>query len=626
MGGPGVETVDSLHKRGNAAVARGDHREALGLYAAALAKLERTGGGYGSEAERERVAVLRSNRALCCLSLDRPEPELALAEAEKSEELRPDWPKASFRKASALEALGRLGEARLALCHAKRMAPKDGEICSALSRLRRRIFGDGGAAARVGTALDTLEDFSVSPASTKAAAEELKELLMTGAEAELDRADALRAFVEGKGADTLFRRQNAMGEHWKEECKNGTMGLLSLVASAAPQLEQELVALNQKAETQQRGTACADGAPGCKEPRKTGPPPPPRPRGAKREGGRRAGARPLSDAFDGLASSDEAMATAQPGGQAEEPTTQVDAEPRGPKGPKSQRLAKASARPAVARGEARACEGSQWQALVLAALPGPEALLRFGAAAAVSRAWAQAARSCGRLPLWGAWAEGRWPGASECLAASERGVLRALLSEFGGAPREASGSPEARLSAWCFFVDVRREERTLWRGALSASGHALAPALEGVATATLFERSDIVTPGDRRRLGAAGVAAALGAGPAPDHSARVVAVHSASGRAFPIEAGLALGSRRQLQEAIPAPPATLRCVVGFGARSLACLPKAGLMVPQGSIEISLGLAFLGPDGLWLPGVGAGRVMLAALLEASSAWGFLEASK
>ena len=39
--------------------------------------------------------------------------------------------------------------------------------------------------------------------------------------------DGLRAFMASEGGQTIFRRQNAMGENWQEECRNGTMSLLS---------------------------------------------------------------------------------------------------------------------------------------------------------------------------------------------------------------------------------------------------------------------------------------------------------------------------------------------------------------------------------------------------------------
>ena len=49
------------------------------------------------------------------------------------------------------------------------------------------------------------------------------------------------------GSKTIFRRQNAMGENWQEEARNGTMSLLSQITKAGPSLEEELVRLNQEA-------------------------------------------------------------------------------------------------------------------------------------------------------------------------------------------------------------------------------------------------------------------------------------------------------------------------------------------------------------------------------------------
>ncbi|CAK0875437.1 unnamed protein product, partial [Prorocentrum cordatum] len=140
-----MSSVEALQKEGNARFAAGDFQGALGSYAAALS---------AAPADASEIkATLRANRSICCLKLGNP--ELALAEAEQSKELRPDWPKAHFRAAAALEALARAGDARLALCEAARISPQDTDVAKALQRIRGKIFR--GPALRVGVALDTLE-------------------------------------------------------------------------------------------------------------------------------------------------------------------------------------------------------------------------------------------------------------------------------------------------------------------------------------------------------------------------------------------------------------------------------------------------------------------------------------
>lgn len=231
-----------LQKEGNACFSRGDFDGALRKYAAALASPLR------GEEEKERHAQLRSNRSLCCLRLG--QADLALAEADKCKELRPDWPKAYYRRAAALEALDRLGDARLTLFEAKRLSPSDTDVEAAIKRLSSKLFT--GDAARVGEALDVLEDFQCGTAPVLAAARDLHELVVRE-DASGDRRACIEAFVQGGGAGTIFRRQNAMGPNWQEECKNGTMSLLSKISIAVPQLDGELLRLNREAEAREEG-------------------------------------------------------------------------------------------------------------------------------------------------------------------------------------------------------------------------------------------------------------------------------------------------------------------------------------------------------------------------------------
>lgn len=107
------------------------------------------------------------------------------------------------------------------------------------------------------SALDALEDFNRSPEETKRAAQVVKDMLLSDV-----KEDVLRAFMASAGSKTIFRRQNAMGDNWQEEARNGTMSLLSEITKAGPQLEEELVRLNQEAEALEGSCNAA----GCSDP------------------------------------------------------------------------------------------------------------------------------------------------------------------------------------------------------------------------------------------------------------------------------------------------------------------------------------------------------------------------
>ncbi|CAE7623040.1 sti1 [Symbiodinium sp. CCMP2592] len=183
---------------------RGRFREALQSYAAALRELN---GEQGSE---EQAAALRANRSLCLLRLG--DTELALSEAEKCKELQPDWPKAHFRVAAALRALGRLGEARLAACQGRRLAPRDASLRDLQTELRQKLFP--GPTAPLGEALDLLEDFRRSASDIRDAAQVVRDTLLGDRKAGVG---VLEAFLRSEGPKTIFRRQNAMGDNWQED-------------------------------------------------------------------------------------------------------------------------------------------------------------------------------------------------------------------------------------------------------------------------------------------------------------------------------------------------------------------------------------------------------------------------
>eukprot|EP00927_Polykrikos_kofoidii_P032063 TRINITY_DN27421_c0_g1_i1.p1 TRINITY_DN27421_c0_g1~~TRINITY_DN27421_c0_g1_i1.p1 ORF type:complete len:748 (+),score=119.46 TRINITY_DN27421_c0_g1_i1:83-2245(+) len=713
--------VSILQKEGNECFARGDYREAVSKYAAALA-------AGGQNLDAEVAAALRANRSLCCLKLG--QNEAALAEAEQSRELRPDWAKAQFRVACALEAMGRLGDARLAACYARRLAPANKEIGNLVESLRAKIFG--GPAERLGIALDTLEIFDSTPEVTRAAAVEVSTLVGPESAAEVGgdcdgiREACIRAFIAGGGAATVFRRQNAMGANWMEECKNGTMSLLSNIVAAAPRLEEELVRLSHEAEARERKNACADGAPGCKDrlPGKVAQPPP-----AATRRRRKRGARPLSaacDLFDGefinadsskVADRDEQRGEKEhewehdeehqdvQNNDGEEIGSQEESEQSDKQNQKDDthgmrgegedeivngdtnavcKLQVEAAKVTSASeqtGEPEERTATERQKLVLQAcsererelrwphravrrslsfLPLASALPTLASAAAANRDWTAAVRGLHEEDpdVWGRLAGLKFPGLSDVLEDGQSlpSVLRGLMRRRDP-PRVP---PSDSLSQWCFAVEVRRGERKLWSAALGMThilhGFVLtttSTTVDSTASAdaisvrggdesrdnesstwppppwpNCYERLDVVSSGDRRRLAVAGAIAAMAAAAeagvcAEDHEARLIVIHAPSGRQADLPTMLLPGCRRDRQSprqravvaGTPLPTRQPLCVaVGLGASHV--LPGPRAVYPAGSLEVRTSLAFIGPDGDWLRG---GDLALLALLEAAVSW-------
>lgn len=120
-----------LKDAGNAHLAAGRFEEALVAYDAALAAAE------------GKAAVLHANRAAVLLRIRRVEDALAAADAALAAD--GTYAKAIFRRAQALEALGRLGEAHLAVRRLLELDPRNSEAAAML----RRVHGQ--AAMRAAT-------------------------------------------------------------------------------------------------------------------------------------------------------------------------------------------------------------------------------------------------------------------------------------------------------------------------------------------------------------------------------------------------------------------------------------------------------------------------------------------
>jgi len=90
---------------------------------------------------------------------------------------------------------------------------------------------------------------AIQQADTKP--QELKcslELLM--AELQSPSKEASAAFVQAGGPDAVFRRMNAMGQHWREEAKLGCMQLASQLVALRPEIEETVLQMNQCADEQ----------------------------------------------------------------------------------------------------------------------------------------------------------------------------------------------------------------------------------------------------------------------------------------------------------------------------------------------------------------------------------------
>ncbi|PRW57250.1 serine threonine- phosphatase 5 [Chlorella sorokiniana] len=93
---PAAAAAESFKEQGNALYKEGHYLKAAAAYT------------QGLKADPSH-SVLYSNRSAALLQLSKTGK--ALADAEECIRLRPDWDKGYFRKAAALEALGRMEEA-----------------------------------------------------------------------------------------------------------------------------------------------------------------------------------------------------------------------------------------------------------------------------------------------------------------------------------------------------------------------------------------------------------------------------------------------------------------------------------------------------------------------------------
>ncbi|EGG19805.1 hypothetical protein DFA_06907 [Cavenderia fasciculata] len=109
-------TPDALKDNGNTAFRRGEYEIALNWYQLAIDVEDVTAevkAASSTSKQPESIAhILYSNKSACHYNLKNYVE--ALMDADKSIELAPSWPKGYFRRAQALEALGRKDEAEQA--------------------------------------------------------------------------------------------------------------------------------------------------------------------------------------------------------------------------------------------------------------------------------------------------------------------------------------------------------------------------------------------------------------------------------------------------------------------------------------------------------------------------------
>lgn len=115
------ETADTLKERGNVAIRRMDWPEALRLYTAAI------------RCSPQPDAILHSNRSVAFLRLG--QLWYANEDAERAIQLRPDWPKAHYRRAEVQKAGGQFDSALLSYARALQLQPTDESIVEAAKRV-----------------------------------------------------------------------------------------------------------------------------------------------------------------------------------------------------------------------------------------------------------------------------------------------------------------------------------------------------------------------------------------------------------------------------------------------------------------------------------------------------------
>jgi len=125
----------SLKEEGNSLFSAGRTKEACAAYSRALG-MAAGGGGGGGDASRALTLALRNNLAGCELKADRPAD--ALSHADEALLLSPGAAKPLYRRAQALLALGRVGEAAAAAERAAAANPASADVARLQASIAER--------------------------------------------------------------------------------------------------------------------------------------------------------------------------------------------------------------------------------------------------------------------------------------------------------------------------------------------------------------------------------------------------------------------------------------------------------------------------------------------------------
>jgi len=252
--------VMGRRETGNALFSRGDFDGAIAEYSAALQDAIRL---QDAGERATQCAVLLSNRAACYLNLQ--QASLAARDAQLASRLAPDYAKAYYRLACALERVGDHSGAAQALERSRQLKLPNGipalaptgptsaqlgdsllmaELHAAAERARHTqqagdaaddSFGSPGdladPAERVEVLLETLRTAKAGTEMRRAGVEALLDVLREadGAPAQLLR-PVINAFVDGEGPRLLYEIESSMTGDWMTDAKNGTLRAVSAVS------------------------------------------------------------------------------------------------------------------------------------------------------------------------------------------------------------------------------------------------------------------------------------------------------------------------------------------------------------------------------------------------------------
>ena len=157
MGGA-VCTPTDAKVHGNAAFKAKDYEEAIVWYSRAIQEIHSNDNANGtnkgasnatsndgSGGDTDILSTLYSNRAAAYAQLGAQDS--ALADAEEATRLRPRWPKAYYRSAVALEALGHTTDALDMISKSLALSPDDQTVIEVKQRILQKLYGGSASAA-----------------------------------------------------------------------------------------------------------------------------------------------------------------------------------------------------------------------------------------------------------------------------------------------------------------------------------------------------------------------------------------------------------------------------------------------------------------------------------------------